>query len=86
MNLKLTQQESDEAIHSLKRYFDTELDVDLSDLQAKFLLDYVLKELGSLAYNRGVQDAEAFMRSRLDDLSVNCFQPAMTYWQNKKKR
>jgi uncharacterized protein (DUF2164 family) len=86
MAIEFTAQETDEAIHSLKKYFVTELDVDLSDLRARLLLDYLLKEIAPLAYNRGVHDAEEFFRKRLEDLPATCFEPALTYWQAKKKK
>jgi len=50
MAMELTPQESKEAIHSLKKYFSTELGEDMGDLQAKLLLDYVLKEIGPLGH------------------------------------
>ena len=85
MSLELTAQESQEAMHSLKRYFTTELDVELSDLKAKLLLDYLMKELSPLAYNRGVADAESFFRNKLEDLTATCFEPGLTYWQKKRR-
>lgn len=86
MDIELTTQETEEAMHSLRKYFASELDAELSDLRAKLLLDYVLKEIGPLAYNRGVHDAEEFFRKRLEDLPATCFEPALTYWQSKKKK
>lgn len=86
MPLELTTQEADEAIHSLKKYFSTELDTELGDLRAKLLLDYVLKEIAPLAYNRGVQDADEFFRKRLEDLPATCFEPPLTFWQSKKRK
>lgn len=85
MGIQLTAQETGEAIASLKKYFASELDTSLGDLPAKLLLGYVLKEVGPLAYNRGVHDAEEFFRKRLEDLPATCFEPAFTYWQTKKK-
>lgn len=85
MGVELTKQETDEAIHSLKRYFTEELDADLGDLRAKLLLDYLLKEIAPLAYNRGVHDAGEFFRQRLEDLPATCFEPALSYWQRKRK-
>ena len=35
---------------ALKKYFSTELGEDMGDLQAKLLLDYVLKEIGPLGH------------------------------------
>lgn len=86
MALELTSQEKDEAVASLRRYFTSELEVELSELRAKLLLDYVLQEIGPLAYNRGVQDAEKFLRLRLEDLPATCFEPPFRYWRMPKKR
>ena len=86
MNIELTAQETTEAIASLKKYAASELELELGDLRAKLLLDYVLKELGPLAYNRGVADAEKFLRTHLEDMSATCFEPPMTYWSSKRKK
>jgi uncharacterized protein (DUF2164 family) len=85
MDLELTPQQSTEIVHSLRKYFSTELDRELSDLQAKLLLDYLLKEIAPFAYNRGVKDAETYFRTRLEDLPATCFEPGLTYWQQKKR-
>jgi uncharacterized protein (DUF2164 family) len=86
MAIELTAQESDEAVHSIKKYFSSELGEDMGDLRAKLLLDYFLKEVGPLAYNRGVRDAEAFLRKALEDLPATCFEPPFTYWPAKKRK
>lgn len=84
MPLQPNPQQTSEAIHSLKKYFSTELDLDLSDLKAKLLLNYLLKEIVPLGYNQGVKDAEEFFRNKLEDLSATCFEPSLTYWQSKR--
>ena len=85
MSINLTPQQSQEVIHSLKRYFSAELDQELSELKAKLLLDYLLKEIAPLAYNQGVNEAEKFFRNKLEDLSATCFEPGLTYWQSKRR-
>ncbi len=86
MAIELTAQETAEAIHSLKKYFAVEAGEEMGDLRARLLLDYILKEFGPLAYNRGVQDAEKFFRARLEDLPATCFEPPFPYWLAKKKK
>ena len=86
MAIELTAQENEEAIRSLKKYFAAEAGEEMGDLRAKLLLDYILKEIGPLAYNRGVQDAEKFFRTRLEDLPATCFEPPFPYWPAKKKK
>ncbi len=85
MPIKLTLQETEEAVHSLKKYCAAELDREVSGLQAKLLLDYIVQEIGPLAYNQGVKDAEEFLRGRLEDLSATVFEPGLTYWRQKRK-
>lgn len=85
MALQPTPQQTSEAIHSLKKYFNAELDFELSDLKAKLLLNYLLKEIVPLGYNQGVKDAEEFFRNKLEDLSATCFEPDLTYWQQKPR-
>ncbi len=55
-------------------------------MRAKFLLDYILKEIAPLAYNRGVKDAEDFLRGRMEDLSATCFEDGLTFWTAKRKK
>ena len=62
MAIELDPHETKEAVRSLQHYFSEELDQELSEMRAKFLLDYILKEIAPLAYNRGVKDAESFFR------------------------
>ncbi|HEV7406786.1 MAG TPA: DUF2164 domain-containing protein [Chthoniobacteraceae bacterium] len=85
MALELTKEEIAEIVPSLKRYFRDELEQELSEMRAKFLLEYFMTEIAPLAYNRGVKDAESFLRAHVEDLPNTCFEQGMTYWQKKKR-
>ncbi|WP_341218322.1 DUF2164 domain-containing protein [Neptunomonas phycophila] len=52
----------------LKEYFVKELDYELGQFQAQFLLDFISQEMGAYFYNQGVRDAQAMLSSRVDDL------------------
>jgi uncharacterized protein (DUF2164 family) len=85
MPIELDKQETKEVVASLQHYFREELDQEISEMRAKFLLDYILKEIAPLAYNKGVKDAEFYFRGKLEDLSGTCFEDGLNYWQQKKK-
>ena len=85
MAIELKKQEIADLIPSLQKYFREDLEQELSELQAKFLLKYILKEIAPYAYNQGVNDAESYFRSKLEDLSGTCFEPSLTYWLKKRK-
>lgn len=85
MAIELTKEEVADVIPSLRRYCKEELEIEISEMRAKFLLNYFLKEIASFAYNKGVKDAESYFRGRVEDLSGTCFEPTLTYWLKKKK-
>lgn len=85
MAIELTKDEIAAILPSLHKYFRDELELELSEMRAKFLLDYFMKEIAPIAYNKGVSDAEDFVRAKVEDLSGTCFEPGMTYWLKKRK-
>ncbi len=85
MPLELTQEETEQVVPSLQRYFREEFEQELSEMRARFLLEYFQKEIAPLAYNRGVQDAERYFRSKTEDLTGICYEDPLTYWTRKRK-
>ena len=78
----LSPEERKEAVDSLLRYLDEELEVEMSDFQAGFLLDFFLKEIGPFPYNRGVENAKSFFMARAEDLGGICFEEPLTHWKS----
>ena len=85
MGIELNRQEIESIIPSIHRYFREELELEISGLQAGFLLDYILKEIAPFAYNKGVSDAESYLRTRVEELSGSCYEPGLGYWQKKRR-
>jgi len=85
MAIELSKEEEATIVPSIQRYFREELEQDLGEMRAKLLLDYFLKEVGPLAYNKGVSDAESYFRAKVEDLSGTCFEVGLRYWHKKKK-
>ncbi|MCF7687014.1 MAG: DUF2164 domain-containing protein [Cephaloticoccus sp.] len=85
MSIKITKEETAEIIPSLQRYFREEWEEELSEMRARFLLDYIVQEIAPFAYNCGIRDAETYFRSRVEELPATCFAEGLTYWHKKKK-
>ncbi len=81
MNEYVTRDQSADIAESLRRFFAEQFDQELNDLQASLLLDYIMKEIAPFAYNSGVEDARAYLASRVDDLPGVCFAQGLTYWE-----
>lgn len=77
--LELSKQQRAEAIASLKRYFDENLDP-IGDLPAGLLLNFFLEEIGPAVYNQAIADAQARLTQRIADLNGELFADEFQYW------
>ncbi len=68
-------------VTSIRRYFEQELDEEIGNLQAGFLLDYCLKEICPTVYNQAIADAQAWMMGRVEDLEGSLFEPELGFWE-----
>ena len=67
-NLKLSEQNKTELVDKLQSYFERELDQELGQFDAEFLLDFISKEFGKIYYNQGLYDAQAILESRIESV------------------
>ena len=86
MPITLSDETSDRVVASLKRYFGEELDIELGDLKARLLLDFLLKEIAPSIYNAAVTDAQTYLRDRVADLDGACFEAEFGYWPRSVSR
>jgi len=68
-----------DAIASLQRYFEENLDP-IGDMPAGLLLNFILEEIGPAIYNRAVADAQARLQLRLADLTGELYADEFQYW------
>lgn len=53
----------------LQGYVRDELDVDMGQLPAEMMLEFLAREIGPFFYNRGLYDAQAVVAVRAEDIS-----------------
>jgi uncharacterized protein (DUF2164 family) len=78
--IELQKKEREQAISSIKRYFQEELPEPIGDLPAGLLLNFFLEEIGPVIYNQAIADAQARMASRVADLNGELFSDEFQYW------
>jgi len=66
--IEFTKEEREILVEKIKTYFESELNQDIGQFEAEFLIDFISENLGSYYYNRGLQDAQIAIRSKLDDV------------------
>lgn len=60
-------------VEKLQSYFDHELEQELEQFDAEFLLDFFAKNIGAHFYNRGLHDARAIFESRVESIDDEIF-------------
>lgn len=73
--IKLSDDRRDQITRSLKAFFTSELNQELSEFQARRVLDFFVRELGAPVYNQAIQDARRFMQDKLTDLEGEFYEP-----------
>lgn len=67
--IKFSIEEKRILISKVQRYFEDQLDHEIGQFDADFLLDFFAKEIGAFYYNRGLHDAQAVLESKLETIS-----------------
>ncbi|WP_299076784.1 DUF2164 domain-containing protein [uncultured Paraglaciecola sp.] len=67
-------QQKEQIIQKLQKYMLKELDVELGQFDADFLLDFISKEMGSLYYNQGLYDAQTVLADKMDSIVEAVYQ------------
>lgn len=66
--IEFSKEEKEVLVEKFKEYFESKLNQEIGQFDAEFLIDFVSENLGSYYYNRGLQDAQIAIRSKLDDI------------------
>jgi uncharacterized protein (DUF2164 family) len=64
----ITKEQRREMSDDLKSFFLDELDMELSDMQVGFLVDFLSQNLSKYFYNRGVVDTMNALKDKTEDL------------------
>jgi uncharacterized protein (DUF2164 family) len=75
MQIKLSEERRDRLVADLRGLFASEFDRELSEFQARRLLDFLIQHLGAPVYNQAVQDVRAALQAKLDDLEGELYEP-----------
>ncbi|MGV2976737.1 DUF2164 domain-containing protein [Roseibium alexandrii] len=53
----------------IRQYLSDELDTDIGNMEADFLIDFLSGSLGASFYNLGLKDAQALIARKMDDIN-----------------
>lgn len=64
--IEFSKEEKAVLVEKIRDYFDQELDHEIGQFEAEFLLDFFSEEFGKYFYNRGLYDAQTILDGRMD--------------------
>ena len=86
MSIVLPDETEKELVQAIKGYFLDERNEEISDLQASFLLAFVLKEVGPSIYNQALRDAQASLHAAVADLDLTLHEPEFGHTAERRTR
>ncbi len=73
-DIEFTKDEKEILVKKIKLYFTEELDQNIAQFDAEFLLDFFTEEVGPYFYNRGLYDAQALLESKIETISEGFYE------------
>jgi len=86
MTIEISADATKAAIASIQRYFSENMEDEIGGLAAGALLDFFLKEVGPIVYNKAVADAQACLQARVMELDVEVYEDEFQYWLKRGGR
>jgi uncharacterized protein (DUF2164 family) len=71
--ITFSREETKAIVGEIQDYFRSELDQDIGSIPAEMLMRFFIERMGAYFYNRGVYDAQALIRERMDSLTDDIF-------------
>ena len=85
MAIELPREVRDEAIKSIERYFQENMEEKIGNIAASALLGFFLDEIGPLVYNKAVADVQERFGARVAELDLEVHEDEFGYWRKSEK-
>ena len=85
MTIELPKETRTEAIKSIERYFQENMDEKIGNIAAGALLGFFLEEIGPSIYNKAVADVQERMAARVNELDLEVHEDEFEYWRKYDK-
>lgn len=85
MPVEISKQARKEAIASIERYFQENMEERIGNIAAGALLGFILEEIGPLVYNQAVAEVQERLQSRISEIDIEIHEDEFQYWRKYDK-
>ena len=86
MTIEIPKEARKEAIASIERYFQDNMDEKIGNIAAGALLGFFLEEIGPVIYNQAVADVQERLQARVSELDIEVHEDEFTYWRKQERQ
>lgn len=90
MTIELSKEIRQQAISSIARYFEENMEEKIGNIAAGALLGFFVEEIGPVIYNQAVADVQERLQARVMEIDLEVNEDPFQYWRKydalKKKR
>jgi uncharacterized protein (DUF2164 family) len=81
MPIELPKELHQQAVASIERYFEANMEEKIGNIAASGLLGLFLEEIGPVIYNRAVADVQERLQQRVAELDIEVHEEEFQYWR-----
>ena len=83
MTIELPKDARAEAVASIERYFQENMDERIGNIAAAALLNFFVEEIGPSIYNRAVAEVQERLQTRVMELDLEVHEDEFQYWRRQ---
>jgi uncharacterized protein (DUF2164 family) len=83
MPIELNKDARSEAIKSIERYFQENMEERIGNIAAGALLGFFIEEIGPVIYNQAVADVQERLQARISEIDIEIHEDEFQYWRRQ---
>ncbi len=85
MTIEIPKVARTQAIKSIERYFDENMEEKIGNIAAGALLGFFLEEIGPLVYNQAVAEVQERLQARISEIDLEIHEDEFQYWRKYER-
>ena len=85
MSIELPKEAHKEAVASIERYFEQNMEERIGNIAAAALLNFFVEEVGPCIYNKAVADVQERLQQRILELDLEVHEDEFQYWRKYER-